>query len=107
MRLYMIDELAEDIPTKLHKTLQDMELQSALPGVYWLPVPTHLYSALQQEHHKECGPYVMALEVEADSVRLELLVRGQGVLHCSCVGYATPELEQHMMRSVDELVECR
>ncbi len=106
MRTYVIDELSEEIIEKIHNQLLEMMLQSALPGVYWLPIPEAQQTTLQIEHTKECGPYVMALEVNTDNVRLEFLVRGKHALHCSCVGYASPELEQHMMRYIDGLLEC-
>ncbi len=106
MRTYVVDELDEEILEKLRSKLTDMQLQSAILDVYWFPVPEHLYRHIQQEHAHECGPYVMALEINGDSVKLEFLVRGHNVLHCSCVGYATPELEQYMMRYLDGLLEC-
>ncbi len=81
-----------------------MNLQSGVEGVYWLPIPSELHSEIQKEHASKCGPYVMALEVDDESLCLELLVRAKSVLHCNCVSYAHAELEQYMMRYVDSLL---
>ncbi len=104
MRTYVIDELTCDQCQNIIKQLQAMSLDSGVDGVFWLPIPEDLFNDIQREHNKQCGPYVMALEIDDESLHLELLVRAKGVLHCNCVSYARPELEQYMMRYVDSLL---
>ena len=74
-----------------------------VPG--WLPIPTHMLSAVQKEHESQCGPYVMALECEETSLRLELLVRARGRIRCECVAYASPELQRHMMDYITDTLK--
>ncbi len=104
MHSYLIDELTEDQTNSIIKRLDAMDLQSAVEGVYLLPIPKHLHNSIQNEHLDKCGPYVMALEIYEDCLRLELLVRAKSALHCNCVSYAQTELEQYMMRYVDSLL---
>ncbi len=103
MRAYTIDSLTPEQSTKITELLEAMELGSGIEGVFWLPIPEHLHSPLQKEHLSSCGPYVMAIDVEKSFVQLEFLVRARNALRCDCVCYASPELEQYMMRYVDGL----
>ncbi len=102
MRSYTIDSLTPEDCKKLADYFTAKNLQGSLAGIFWLPVPENFLNAAQREHDKQCGPHVMALELEGDCVRLEFLVRAKNALHCSCVSYAAPELEQHMMRMLDD-----
>ncbi len=104
MRSYLIDELTIDQCQNITKQLKAMSLDSGIDGIYWLPIPQKLFNDTQKEHEHKCGPYVMALEIDDEYLRLELLVRAKNVLHCNCVSYAHPELEQYMMRYVDSLL---
>lgn len=104
MRTYTIDQLIEDDTAAINSRLLSMDLQAGLEGVYWLPIPTAMLTPIQQEHQAQCGPYCMALQVEANSVHLELLVRGQGRIHCDCVGFASSELREHMIAYLEGLL---
>ncbi len=103
MRSYVIDSLEVDVTTALATLLKDLELQSSLAGIFWLPVPAQFLNNAQKEHVENCGPYVMALEIETFCVHLEFLVRAQNALHCTCVAYADAALRQYMMDYVDNL----
>ena len=76
MRYFLIDDLRAEETRRLCEHLDAMDLGAGLDGIYWLPIPAHMLSAVQKEHESQCGPYVMALECEETSLRLELLVRG-------------------------------
>ncbi len=103
MRSYLVEGLEDTHREKLTQLLTDMQLQGSLPGLYWLPIPTSMHSALQQEHAVDCGPYVMGFEIKESAVQLEFLVRAKNALHCHCVAYASPELQMHMMQYVEGL----
>ena len=105
MRAYRIDDLTPEDEGKLHEFLNSLALGAGIAGMYWLPVPPALLSPVQQEHVAQCGPYVMALELEDGTLALEFLVRARGRLRCECVHYASAELQAHMMRYVDSLFE--
>ncbi len=104
MRSYVIDDLTCDQCQNITKQLDAMNLGSGIEGIYWLPIPQTFYSDIQKEHMEKCGPYIMALEIDEACLRLELLVRAKSILHCNCVSYAQPELEQYIMRYVDSLL---
>ncbi len=104
MRSYHITDLTPEDVRRITERLRAMELEAGLEGLYWLPVPSALLSDVQQKHAPDCGPYVMGLEVEDDSLRLEFLVRARGMLRCECVHYASSKLETHMMRYLDDLL---
>ncbi len=97
MRTYTIDQLEESDIAAINGRLLSLELQAGLEGVYWLPVPETMLTPIQRSHKEQCGPYFLALEVEANSVHLELLVRGQGRIRCDCLSFAAPELRDHMI----------
>ncbi len=103
MRSYLVEGLEQEQLKKLDDLLSQMQLNGSMLGLFWLPIPATMHTSLQDEHVKECGPYVMGLEIKRDAVQLEFLVRARNALHCHCVAYASPELQMHMMRYVEEL----
>ncbi len=105
MRSYLIEGLEETQRARLAQLLTNMQLQGSMPDLFWLPIPQAMYTEIQQEHEAKCGPYVMAFEIHESSVQLELLVRAKNALHCNCVAYASPTVQMHMMRYVEELLE--
>ncbi|MDR3176967.1 MAG: hypothetical protein LBU06_10625 [Desulfovibrio sp.] len=104
MRTYTIDQLEEADVAALNARLLDMGLQAGLEGVYWLPVPGQMLTPRQVEHLEQCGPYCLALEVESDQINMELLVRGQGRIHCECVCFAGEKLRDHMIKYLEDML---
>lgn len=104
MRWYGIDDLTPEDTAKIAARLKEMELEAGLEGLYWLPAPAELLSGLQKEHTESCGPHVFGLELEEDSLRMELLVRAKGRMRCECVHYAEPELRDRMIVWLDQML---
>ncbi|OXS29909.1 MAG: hypothetical protein BCS36_03380 [Desulfovibrio sp. MES5] len=104
MRWYGIDDLTPEEISKITATLKDMELESGMDGLYWLPAPVEMLSPVQKEHVKSCGPHVFGLEVEEDSLRMELLVRAKNRMRCDCVHYAGPELRASMIAWLEQML---
>ncbi len=106
MRSYVIDDISVEDCQNLAKHLASLELQTSLADVFWLTVPQELLNAEQLAHAQTCGPHVMALEIEENHelIRMELLVRAQNALHCSCVGYAPPPLIEHMIKKLNGIL---
>lgn len=104
MRTYTIDQLEEADIAAINARLLDMNLQAGLEGVYWLPVPTNMLTPMQAKHQEKCGAYCLALEVEANAVHMELLVRGMGRITCQCLSFASEELRNHMIRYLEDLL---
>jgi hypothetical protein len=105
MRSYCIDEFVPGELERLAERLDSMGLSSGMDDLYWLPVPTNLLTPLQKKHEGECGPYVLALEILDEALRLELLVRARNRLRCDCVAYAEQRLVNHMIIYVHALLD--
>lgn len=105
MRSLVLDELMpdalEDLRGYLDRTLQ----RSKLPDVYWLRLPDDLLSQEQTAHSADCGPHQVAVVLEADSLRLELLVRGHGTMRCSCFAYASRAQRDFLLSFLDRLID--
>ncbi len=104
MRTYTIDQLEDAEIAAVNTRLTSMELQAGLEGIYWLPVPRNMLTPLQVEHEGQCGPYCLALEVEDNSLHLELLVRGMGRIRCGCIAFAAPALRDHMIAYLESML---
>ena len=105
MRSYCLDEFVPGELERLAERLDGMKLSAGMETLYWLPVPQKLLTPLQKKHECECGPYVMALEVLDEALRLELLVRARNRLRCDCVAYADQRIVHHMIRYLHGLLE--
>jgi len=105
MRSYYIDEFVPGELERLAEHLDSMEFSAGVEDLYWLPVPETLLTACQKQHERECGPYVLALEILDDALRLELLVRARNRLRCECVAYAEQGLVSHMIVYVHALLD--
>ncbi len=105
MRTYLIEDFRPEQLELVCQRLAGLGLSGSLDGIYYLPVPLDLLTSEQREHHGECGPYIFVLEIAGEtSLKLELLVRAQGKLRCSCVMYATNEQRAHIMDYLDNLL---
>lgn len=105
MRTYTIDQLEEADIAAINSRLLDMNLQAGLEGVYWLPVPRDMLTPAQAGHFDRCGPYCLALEVEANSIHMELLVRGMGRISCECLSFASEALRNHMITYLETMLQ--
>lgn len=102
MRNYLIEDLYPEQMELVRQRLDEGGLAGSLDGIYYLPVPEALLAEEQREHLDQCGPYIFVLEIlDASRLKLELLVRAQGKLRCSCVMYATPPQRAHIMDFLD------
>lgn len=105
MRTYLLEDFLPEQLERVCARLREQGLSGSLDGIFYLPVPLDLLSAEQRGHHAECGPYIFVLEVSGESsLKLELLVRAQGKLRCSCVAYATPEQRAYIMDHMDSFL---
>jgi hypothetical protein len=105
MRSLVLDELQARDLDKLRERLNEILEASALPDVFWLSMPPDLLNPDQAEHQDTCGPHRMAVVLEEDSLRLEMLVRAQESLRCSCTAYPTRAQRDFMLNFLDRLIE--
>lgn len=106
MRTYLIEDLYPEDLAKIVQRLNALNLAGPLDGIFYLPLPEDLLGEEQRAHLGECGPFILALEAvdEPCSLKLELLVRAQGKLRCSCVTYATAPQREYAMDRLDALI---
>lgn len=105
MRSYMIEELSPDSIERIGKKLDDLKLTGAIEGIWWLPISDEHLTDEQKGHAESCGPHCVAIEVEDDHLKMELLVRCRQVMRCSCIAYATPEQRAYAIDWVDDLLK--
>ena len=104
MRQIVVDQLSREERDNLDSYLKRTLKPGPLEGVYWMTVPQDLLGEAQQGHEK-CGPFCVAVELEEETIRFELLVRSQANLHCSCIAHATPAQRDFVLRFVDTMLE--
>lgn len=104
MRQIVIDELSPMELDNIDSYLKRSITAGPMIGLYWIVLPPDLYSAAQQGH-EEHGPFYMAVEVERDRVRFELLVRSKSNLHCTCIAYASAAQRQFVLNYIDNMIE--
>ncbi|MDR1397452.1 MAG: hypothetical protein LBJ14_06945 [Desulfarculales bacterium] len=101
----LLDELEPDRRERLRLFLGQTCRPGLLPGAYWWPVPQRALSPLQREHLASCGPYCLALLLEErpPALKMELLVRAENNLHCSCLAMVNQEQRELVFAFWDRL----
>jgi hypothetical protein len=105
MRSVVLDELRPSEIERIREYLSKTIISSRLPEVFWLELPPDLLSPEQMAHKDTCGPFRAALVLEGGELRLELLVRGQASLHCTCTAFASKAQRDFLLSFLDRLVE--
>ena len=103
MRQIVIDELSPMERDNIDSYLKRSIKQGPMVGLYWIGLPADLLSEAQQGH-EDHGPFHMAVEVTNNAVKVELLVRSQTNLHCSCIAHATPVQRQFVLDFIDRML---
>ena len=104
MKLYVIDQLNRDDIGKLKPYLDEHFHQPTVEGVYWLFLdPARLAGA--QKAHPDCAAFYFAMELEADRLVCELLVRSEKRIRCACVAYADPKQCAWAIGVIDAILE--
>ena len=103
MRSHIIDEIRPVDMEKIIEYLNQEALVSKMKGIYWKEIPEDLYSVMQWEH-KSCAPYVFAIELGADWVKLEFFIRSLEHLSCECQAYCTSEQRAFVLNFADRMI---
>lgn len=104
MRSLLFDEILPPDMEKLRGHLGQALEPSNLGDVYWLNLPPDLLSAEQAAHAQCCGPHRLAVVLENDALRLELLVRSAAGMRCPCIGYASKAQRDFALHFADKLL---
>ncbi len=104
MRQYVIDEFSKEERANIESYLKRTLKPGPVEGLYWMEVPQDLLSR-DQLGHEDCGPFCFAVELEAEAVCFEMLVRSQINLHCSCIAYASAVQRDFVLRFIDKMLQ--
>lgn len=104
MRQLVIDELSREEWANIENYLKRTVRAGAMEGMFWLPVPDDLLAEAQQGH-EECGPFFFGIELTEKALVVELLVRSESNLHCSCISYATKAQRDFLLEFMDRMLE--
>jgi hypothetical protein len=104
MRQFVIDELSREERDNLENYLKRTLRLGAMEGMFWLTVPDDLLAEAQQGH-EECGPFFFGIELAKKKLVVELLVRSESNLHCSCISYATMAQRDFLLEFMDRMLD--
>jgi hypothetical protein len=104
MRQFVIDELSREERDNLESYLKRTVRTGPMEGMFWLAVPDDLLAEAQQGH-EECGPFFFGIELSEKALIVELLVRSESNLHCSCISYATKGQRKFLLEFLDKMLQ--
>lgn len=103
MRQFVIDELSAQERDNLETYMKKSLKPGSMLGIFWLELPEDIWSEAQQGHN-ECGPFYFGIELSKDKLIVELLVRSESNLHCSCIAYATSVQREFLLNFIDTML---
>jgi hypothetical protein len=104
MRQLVVDELSREERANLDSYLKRTVKKGGMEGMFWLPLPAELLAEAQQGHDA-CGPFFFGMELAEKKLIVELLVRSESNLHCSCISYATRPQRNFVLDFLDRMLE--
>jgi hypothetical protein len=103
MRQFVIDELTNEERDNLENYLKRTLKAGALNGMFWLTLPDDLLAEAQQGH-EDCGPFHFGFDLSKNKLIIELLVRSESNLHCSCTCFATEAQRNFLLNFLDTML---
>jgi len=103
MRSYFIDEISPRDMKKIEEYLRKNAIPSSIENLFWIQIPEGILTKEQIEH-KECAPYMCAIELGKDWIKLEFFVRSSKSLRCSCTGYCTERQRSFLIDYVNRMI---
>jgi hypothetical protein len=79
MRILVYDELLANEIEKIESYLKEKLNPSNINKLYWMPLPIFILTNKQKQLQETTGPFKIAVDLRHDSVRFELLVRGEDI----------------------------
>ncbi len=104
MRQFVIDELNKEERDNLDNYMKRTLKSGGMDGMFWLPVPHDLLAEAQHGHEK-CGPFYFGIELAEKKLIVELLIRSESNLHCSCIAYATKDQRDFLLAYMDKMLQ--
>jgi hypothetical protein len=103
MKQFVVDALHPADYKRLKEHLDGLYGPCVVEGLYWITLPENLLTNTQKAH-KECGPFVFAIDLEPEKVSCELLVRSLTRMRCQCMEYANDAQVIFIVRFLDHLL---
>jgi hypothetical protein len=88
MKQYVIDELRPADYRKIKSYLDEKFGSSPLDGI---------------SEHTTCQPFYFAIDLEANMMACELLIRTKARVRCDCISYATQRQRNWLIGFVDRM----
>ena len=104
MKQYLIDELRPKDYEAIKAYMDENVDSSNVDGIYWLQLEENILTEVQKEH-TECQPFYFAVDLEPDLIAFELLVRTTNKMRCNCMGYATENQRNWLIRFADSIFD--
>lgn len=104
MKQYLIDELRPPDHAKIKAHLDANFRLDSIGGIYWIPLEKGLLRGIQKEH-LGCQPHYFAVDLEADRLSCEFLVRTRDRLRCDCICYADQKQRNWIIDFIDDLLD--
>jgi hypothetical protein len=89
---------------KIGGYLRDTAISSSLERIYWVQIPKDLLNETQSVHTR-CQPYVFAVELGREWVKLEFFSRSLKGMKCSCQTYCTDSQMDYITRFANAMLE--
>jgi len=104
MRSYLVDEIVHSDLEKINNFLNKNAVKSNLDQIFWVRIPNDLLSDIQFQH-RNCQPYVFAVELGSDWVKLEFFIRSQKSMRCTCSDYCTTQQGNYIIKFAQSIIE--
>jgi hypothetical protein len=104
MKQYRIDQLRLDDYDKIKSYMDERFGPSALDGLYWVRLEDDLLDEVQKAH-ADCQPFYFAVELDAEYISFELLIRTRNRVRCDCIHYANEAQRNSIIRFADRIFE--
>lgn len=104
MRQFVIDDLSKEEHDNLDTYLKKSLKAGGMEGMYWLAIPPDLLGPTQHDHD-DCGPFYFGFDLAHNTLTVELLVRSEVNLHCSCISYATTSQREFLLKFLDTMLD--
>jgi len=84
--------------------LKQNTIRSEIGDIFWVRLSEDLLSDIQSQH-SDCQPYVFALELGTDWIKLEFLIRSLKDMGCGCQSYCTPQQRDFILNFAHKMIE--
>ena len=104
MKYFLIDEIGWEDMNKIEDYLKENSVQSEMEKLFWIKIPQKLLDDNQAEH-KDCMPYMFAVELGRDFIKFELFLRSLNSFQCNYQGYLTDPQRSYVFDYAEKMIK--